>query len=70
MIGRGKGGVNVTRGEGRRSENEISIVMERRGGETSTRGGMTLRTDQNGTEKTSRRGGMILILIDNGPAPV
>jgi hypothetical protein len=31
---------------------------------------MTLRTGQSGTAKTSRRGGMILILVDNGPAPV
>jgi len=69
MIGRGKSGGSVRRGDGRRSENEKSM-MERKESETSTRGGTTQRTDLSATAKTSRGGGMTLILSDNGFVPV
>jgi hypothetical protein len=66
--GRGKGGMSVRRGGGRRSENEASMLTEKRGGETSTRGGMIRRTGPSTTAKTSRGGGMILIEIGSTPA--
>ena len=68
-IEREKGGGSVRRGEGRRSENEKSM-MERKESETSTRGGTTQRTDLSAIAKTSRGGGMTLILSDKFSAPV
>ena len=68
-IERGRGGGSVRRGEGRRSENEKSMT-ERKESETSTRGGTTQRTDLSATAKTSRGGGMTLILSDKFSAPV
>jgi hypothetical protein len=63
MIGKGKGGVR--RGEERKRGNEKSMLMERSGDGTSTIGGGTQKIGRSTTTRTSRRGDMIPILIDN-----
>ena len=45
-------------------------MMERKESETSTRGGTTQRTDLSAIAKTSRGGGMTLILSDKFSTPV